>query len=92
MNRKIFSHGKLALLILLVACSVWRRDDLAAERVKVHNPSFNISVVSPGENGGPEPGRFHRRLFVPLKASWRVVDGVIFEFSVAEPQNKFLSL
>lgn len=46
MNRIIISRRKLALLSLFLAGSIWTRDNLAAEQVKVHNPSFDISVVS----------------------------------------------
>jgi NitT/TauT family transport system substrate-binding protein len=46
MNRKIVSLKTLALLTILLAGSIWSRADLAAEQVKVHNPSFDISVVS----------------------------------------------
>jgi NitT/TauT family transport system substrate-binding protein len=45
MRRKIVTRKKLTLLSILVAGSFWSRD-LAAEQVKVHNPSFDISVVS----------------------------------------------
>jgi NitT/TauT family transport system substrate-binding protein len=46
MNRKIVSLEKLALTILFAGSICWSRADLAAEQVKVHNPSFDISVVS----------------------------------------------
>ncbi|HEV8342154.1 MAG TPA: ABC transporter substrate-binding protein, partial [Candidatus Binatia bacterium] len=45
MRRKIVARQKLALLSILVAGFFWSFD-LAAEQVKVHNPSFDISVVS----------------------------------------------
>jgi NitT/TauT family transport system substrate-binding protein len=44
MRRKIAGRKKLALLSILVASFFCSRD-LAAEQVKVHNPSFDISVV-----------------------------------------------
>jgi NitT/TauT family transport system substrate-binding protein len=44
MRRKIVARKKLALLAILVAGFFWSRD-LGAEQVKVHNPSFDISVV-----------------------------------------------
>jgi NitT/TauT family transport system substrate-binding protein len=46
MTRKIIALEKLALLTILLAGSIWSRDDLAAEQVKVHNPSFDISVIT----------------------------------------------
>jgi NitT/TauT family transport system substrate-binding protein len=46
MNRKIVSLKTLALLTILLAGSIRSRADLAAEQVKVHNPSFDISVVT----------------------------------------------
>ncbi|HEU4340883.1 MAG TPA: ABC transporter substrate-binding protein [Candidatus Binatia bacterium] len=47
MNRKIVSLEKLTLLTILFGGFIcWSRADLAAEQVKVHNPSFDISVVS----------------------------------------------
>src|SRR5713226_4312268 len=45
MGQKIVTVEKLALLSVLLAVSVWSGDDLAAEQIKVHNPSFDISVV-----------------------------------------------
>jgi NitT/TauT family transport system substrate-binding protein len=46
MTRKIIALEKLALLIILLTGSLWSRDSLTAEQVKVHNPSFDISVVT----------------------------------------------
>lgn len=46
MRRKIVAFEKLALLSILLAGFLWSRDDLRAEQVKVHNPSFDISVVT----------------------------------------------
>jgi len=46
MNRNTVSLKTLALLTILLAGSIGSRADLAAEQVKVHNPSFDISVVS----------------------------------------------
>src|SRR5713226_6803629 len=46
MGQKIVTVEKLALLSVLLAVSVWSGDDLAAEQIKVHNPSFDISVVT----------------------------------------------
>ena len=36
----------LKTLALLFAGSIWSRADLAAEQVTVHNPSFDISVIT----------------------------------------------
>ncbi len=46
MNRKSMALKTLALLIIFFADTSCSRDGLAAEQVKVHNPSFDISVVS----------------------------------------------
>lgn len=46
MRRKIVALKKLAFLFILLAGFLWSRDDLAAEQVKVHNPSFDISVIT----------------------------------------------
>lgn len=46
MNRKIIVREIVALLTILLARSICGRDHLAAEQIKVHNPSFDISVVS----------------------------------------------
>jgi NitT/TauT family transport system substrate-binding protein len=46
MNRRIVTLETLALLTFLLFGAIWSRNDLAAEQVNVHNPSFDISVVS----------------------------------------------
>jgi len=47
MNLKSIALTTLALLAILLAGSIWSRDNAAAaEQVKVHNPSFDISVVT----------------------------------------------
>jgi NitT/TauT family transport system substrate-binding protein len=46
MNRNIVSLKTFALLTVLVAGAILSCTDLAAEQVKVHNPSFDISVVT----------------------------------------------
>ena len=46
MNRNVVFLKTFALLTVLVAGAILSCTDLAAEQVKVHNPSFDISVVT----------------------------------------------